>query len=224
MEGGPYEDKFKFDWSRPGSCFSKMYGGGQYYNRAKSFEQVDAAMASGKNTARLFDSEGNDTFYGQRDESRMTGPGFEVAVSGYDTLIAYASTGNDIAYLEDSDDDDTIRARPHKTMLWGGDNDDPNYQLTARKFDDCHIECKYGGYDKAKLHDTVFDDHVDAAGNTASLYRNREGMDLLYKVMAFEWVRLYGTPDDPVENRNTIQKGDPLDFDLVFDPKQWEEI
>jgi hypothetical protein len=224
MEDTPGSDKFKFDWPKPGQFFGKMYGGGLYYNRAKFFEQVVAVMTEGKNQVRLFDSEGDDTFYGQRDESRMTGPGFDVTVSGYDTLVARASKGNDIAYLEDSDDDDTIRARPHKTMLWGGDYDDPNYKLTARKFDDCHIECKYGGYDKAKLHDTVFDDHVDAAGDTATLYRNREGMDLLYKVMAFEWVRLYGTPDDPVENRNTVDRGDPLDFDLVFDPMLWEEI
>lgn len=202
-----------------------MYGGGIYYNRAKNFEQIEAVMTDGKNQVRLYDSEGNDTFYGQRDRSRLTGTGFDVTISGYDSLIAYASKGTDLAYLEDSDENDTIRARPHKVMLWGGADANPTYELTARKFDKYHFEAKSGGYDRAKLHDTVLDDHVDAAGNSAQLFRNDAEKNLLYEAIAFEWVRIHGTPNGgQITNRNTLTKTDPLDFDFIYDPALWEEV
>lgn len=221
----PDADKFKFDWPKSGQFFGKMYGGGLYYNRAKNFERIEAVMTDGKNFARLFDSEGNDTFFGQRDESRLTGAGFDVTVSGYDSLIAYASKGNDVAHLEDSPEDDTTRARPHKVMLWGGDYGDPTYQLTARKFDEYHFEARNGGYDKAKLHDTVLDDYAQASGNSASLYRNSSGLSLLYEAVAFDWVRLYGTPvDGQIQDHNTLRKTDSLSFDLIYSPAEWDEM
>jgi hypothetical protein len=225
MEDTPGSDKFKFDWPASDQFFGKMYGGGIYYNRAKNFEQIEAVMTDGKNQVRLYDSEGNDTFYGQRDRSRLTGTGFDVTISGYDSLIAYASKGTDLAYLEDSDENDTIRARPHKVMLWGGDDANPTYAITARKFDKYHFEANSGGYDRAKLHDTVLDDHVDAAGNSAQLFRNDAEKNLLYEAIAFEWVRIYGTPNGgQITNRNTLTKTDPLDFDFIYDPALWEEL
>ena len=215
MEDSPEKDKFKFDWPKPGQFFGKMYGGGVYYNRAKNFEQIVATMTDSKDTVRLFDSEGDDTFYGQKEESRLVGNGFDVTVCGYNSLAAFASTGNDIAYLEDSDDDDTTRARPHKITLWGGDDADPTYEILARKFDEYHFEGKHGGYDRAKLHDTVLDDYAHASGNSTSLYTNSDEQDLLYKVAAFEWVKVYGTEDsDEITNRNTNNVVEPLDFIL----------
>jgi len=198
-----------------------MYGGGEYYNRAKNFEEIVAVMTDGKNQVRLFDSEGDDTFYGQKGESRLIGPGYDVTVSGYDSLIAYASIGNDIARLEDSAEDDSVRARPHKVTLWGGSDADPTYEIMARKFDEYHFEAKHGGFDRAKLHDTALSDHVDAAGNSASLYKNASKLDLLYEVVAFEWVKLYATSNG---SQDTLKKVDPLDFDLVYDETLWEEV
>ena len=93
MEDTPGADKFKLDWSSPDQFFGKMYGGGVYYNRAKNFELIEAVMTDGNDTVRLYDSEGDETFYGQRDESRLVGNGFDVTVSGYDTLTAFASNG-----------------------------------------------------------------------------------------------------------------------------------
>jgi hypothetical protein len=223
MEDSSGADKFQFDWPNPGQFFGKMYGGGVYYNRAKNFEQTVATMTDGKNTACLFDSAGDDTFFGQRDTSRMTGAGYDVTVTGYNTLTVNASTGSDMAQLEDSSDDDTILARPHKVKLWGGDDANPNYTITARKFDLYRIEAKHSGFDRAKLHDTVLDDHADVSGNSARFYRNDGQMNLLYEVMAFEWVRFYGTPnDDRITNRNTIKVEEPLDLELVYDPLLWE--
>ena len=221
LEDTPGADKFKFDWPKPGQFFGKMYGGGQYYNRAKLFEQIEAVMTDGKNQVRLFDSEGDDTFFGQKDESRLIGPSFDVTVTGYDTLIAYSSQGNDIANLDDSADDDTTRARPHKVIFWGGDDADPTYEITARKFDEYHFEAKHGGYDRAKLHDTALDDHVNATGNSASLYKNSTDLDLLYEVVAFEWVKLYATSNG---SHDTLKKVEPLDFDLIYSEGAWDEL
>ena len=221
MEDTSGADKFKFDWPKPGQFFGKMYGGGIYYNRAKNFEQIEAVMTDGKNRVRLFDSEGDDALFAQKDSSRMTGPGFDVTVSGYSTLAAYASTGFDIAHLEDSDADDTTRARPHKITLWGGEDADPTYEIMARRFDEYHFQGKHGGFDRAKLHDTVLNDHVIAAGNSASLYTNDEELDLLYEVTAFEWVKLYGTDNDA---QDTLEKEETLDFALIYDPAIWEEM
>ena len=219
MEDAPGRDKFKFDWPKPGQFFGKMYGGGVYYNRAKNFEKIEAAMVEGKNTVRLFDSEGDDTFYGQKEESRLIGDGFDLTVSGYNTLAAFASTGNDIAYLEDSDDDDTTRARPHKITLWGGDDADPTYEIMARRFDDYHFEGTHDGFDRAKLHDTVLDDYAHASGSSASLYAKNGELDLLYEVAAFEWVRLYAS-----EGEDTVEKEEPLDFSLIYTEMEWDEL
>ena len=221
LEDTPGGDKFKFDWPKPGQFFGKMYGGGVYYNRAKNFEQIEAVMTDGKNLARLFDSEGDDTLFTQKEESRMTGPCYDVTVSGYNTFIAYASQGNDIAYLEDSDDDDTTRARPHKVVLWGEKDKATTYEITARKFDEYHFEKKHAGYDRAKLHDTALTDHAIAEGNSAALYLNDNGLDLLYEVVAFDWVKLYGTDGG---DQNTIEKEDPLDFDLLYSDELWDEL
>ena len=218
MEDAPENDKFKFDWPKADQFFGKMYGGGIYYNRAKNFEQIVATMTEGKNTVRLFDSEGDDSFYGQKDQSRLIGTGFDVAVAGYDTLAVYASAGMDIANLEDSQDDDTTRARSHKITLWGGDDADPTYEIMARKFDEYKFEGKHGGYDRAKLHDTVLNDHAQAEGNSARLYANNGEMDLLYEVAAFEWVRLYAS-----EGEDTMEKEESLDFEFVYDPAMWDE-
>ena len=217
LEDAPANDKFKFDWPKAGQFFGKMYGGGGYYNRAKNFEQIEAVMTEGKDRVRLFDSEGDDVFYGQKNESRLVGDGFDVTVSGYDMLATYASVGMDVANFEDSEEDDTARARAHKITLWGGDDADPTYEIMARKFDEYKFEGKNGGYDRAKLHDTVLNDHVYASGKTASLYANDGELDLLYEVAAFEWVRLYGS-----EGQDTVEREEPLEFDLVYDAAMWD--
>lgn len=178
-------------------------------------------MTEGKDTVRLFDSAGNDTFYGQKAASRLVGTGYDVSVSGYQSLIAFASAGTDRAYLEDSDDDDTTRARPHKIVLWGGSTADPTYEITARKFDQYHFTGNHAGYDSAKLHDTALSDHVDALGDCVSLYRNEGDPELLYEVAAFEWVRLYATQN---ESRDTLKKDDALACELIYDPTMWEEL
>ncbi len=91
----------------------------------------------------------------------------------------------------------------------------------ARQFDEYHFEGKHDGFDRAKLHDTVLNDRVETSGNTASLYTNAGELDLLYEVVAFDWVRLYATSNG---SEDTLKKEDPLDFELVYEKASWEEI
>jgi len=67
----------------------------------------------------------------------------------------------------------------------------------------------------------VLNDHADASGNTVSLYKDAGEMDLLYEVVAFDWVKLYATDND---SRDTLEKEEPLDFDLIYDQAMWEEL
>ena len=222
MEDTADADKFKFDWPTEEYFFGKMYGGGQYYNRAKNFEQINAVMTEGENTVRLFDSVGNDTFHGQKEESQLTGEGFDVTVSGYDSLSVIASTGVNIAHLEDSTDNDTTRARRNKITLWGEDDEDPTYVIMARNFDEYRFTGGNGGSDLAKLHDTAYSDHVHAKEETVNFYMNDGKLDRLYEVVAFDRVKLYATDNG---NQHTLEQEGELDFSLEFDDEAlWDEV
>ena len=215
MEDSDGNDKFKLDWPNEGQFFGKMYRG-SYYNRAKMFEDISVQFSDGPgdDIARLFDSTGDDQFTGQKDTSQMTGPGFSVTVAGYESLIAYASTGEDVASLFDSELDDTIRARSHKTMMYGTDGTGVEYKITARAFDEIHATANAvdGGFDFAKLHDTGGDDHLELTPGRAALSRKLSGgaTDLLYEMLGFERVKAYGYEggNDTVDLRDT--PGDDL--------------
>jgi hypothetical protein len=197
MEDSEANDKFKLDWPKEGQFFGKMYRA-SYYNRAKMFENISAQFSDGPgvDTVRMFDSPGDDQFVGQKDASQMTGPGFDVNVSGYENLIAYASVGNDLASLFDSELDDTIRARSHKTVMYGTDDTGTEYTITARRFDEVHATANTpnGGFDFAKLHDTGGDDHLDSMPGRTTLSRKLPGgsSDLIYEMLGFERIRAYG--------------------------------
>ena len=213
-------DKFKLDWSDAEQFFTKLYGG-SYYTRAKNFESIDAAASTGSDLAVILSSPIDDEFFLQKDAGRFSNARTNVEYTHFNTVLAYAGDGNDIAHLEDSAGDDTVRARPHKVMLWSGEYETPEYMLTARKFDEYHLEGKHGGFDRAKLHDTALSDYFHGSGDSASLYQNDDELKLLYEVTAFEWVRLYSTDTG---RQDTIEKEDPLNFELVYDESMWEEV
>ena len=211
FEDSAAKDKFKLDWSNSGKLIGKLYGN-DYYNRCKMFEEVAAAMSSGSDLAILIGSDQSDSFHGQRGQSRMTGSGYDVRVTGCDTVRAYATGGTDTATLEDSPADDTIRARPHKAVLWSGQYSDPDYSIMARNFDCYNMTSLQGGRDTAKLHDTVFDDLLVATDNMASLYKHNDSKDALYEAVAFETVKAYSSDNDGHEER--CQVIGEIDFDL----------
>jgi hypothetical protein len=185
----PGNDKFKGD-----PTVAKMYKGGTFFHRVKFFDAVEGLATSGHDYARLWDSSGDDRLESQRDATRLYGEAFDVSVSGFPEVCARASNGGfDRADLIDSPLDDTVRARAHKVMMWAGDYADPLYKLTARTFDDVYLYATEGGFDKAKLHDTVRDDLLLATGDWVRLSTQKDEVDMLYQAIAFEWVKAYGT-------------------------------
>ena len=208
LEDSAGYDKFKGD-----PTVSKLYKGGLFYHRVKFFDVVECLSSGGDDFARLWDSPNNDTLQTQRDRTRLYGDGFDVTVDGFNRVYTRATGGgHDKAYFTDSPEDDTTRARAHKVMMWGGEYANPTYKLTARTFDDVFLDATQGGYDKAKLHDTIRDDVLEATEDWVKLSTQRDELDMLYQAFAFEWVKAYAT-----EGLNTVEKPDTLPFDLILD-------
>ena len=118
----------------------------------------------------------------------MTGGQFSVNVEGFDRLLAYSTNGgSDMANLNDSPGDDTMRARSHKALFWG-----PGFDMTLRGWEDVVAHSENGGYDQAKLHDTLGDDVVLSGDDWASLSTLAGGeLDLLYAAYGFDVVKAY---------------------------------
>jgi hypothetical protein len=194
LEDSPLKDKFKLDWPKAGQFFGKMYRG-DYFNRAKMFEVIQATSTGGDDLARLFGSDGNDTFEGRKGTSRMLGPGFDVTLHDYHTVTAYAQSGFDVARLSDTAGDDTLRARGHKTEIYDTPTKGKDYKITARRFDDVFARADTPGddYDVAKLHDTLGEDLLEATADWTRMSRKESNgsLDLLYEVLSFERVKGY---------------------------------
>ena len=208
---GPESRRSKFK-SDAKADYAKLYGGTDF-TRAKFFEVVEAHNHADLGVARMFDSAGDDTFYGQKDESRFVCPERDVTAYGFTQLLAYGRAGGrDTATLTDSAADDEVRFRAHKTEMYDLETKGDVFKLTARAFDEVHAEAVQGGNDKAKLHDTASDDVLEAKGNSARLLTTRTELELLYDAMAFEFVKAYGT-----EGSDRADAADELDFDLYYD-------
>ncbi|HQX51890.1 MAG TPA: hypothetical protein PLR25_18365, partial [Planctomycetaceae bacterium] len=69
-----------------------------FYNSANGFGSVYAYATAGNaggvgDQASLYDSAGNDTFYGRSDYGYLEGLGFYNYVGGFDLVYAYANAG-----------------------------------------------------------------------------------------------------------------------------------
>lgn len=204
----------------PDQSVAKIYGNG-YYNRAKFFEVVEVYLEGGGDIVKLFDSEGDDVLEAGPDSGRLYGDGFDVSVFGYEQLKVFASEGNDTAHFFDSPGDDLVRARPHKVMVWYDTKESKPYDILARRFNEYYFTSENGGFDRAKLHDSVFNDYLAADTDSAALYAG-DDLDLLYEAVGFDWVKAYGTPDsNKLTNRNTRDVAGALDYELLY-WGQWE--
>ena len=70
---------------------------------------VSASATGADDTARLYDSSGDDTYEAQANASRIHGIGFDVQAQGFGRVYAYASGGVDRALFTDTVDDDYYR-------------------------------------------------------------------------------------------------------------------
>ena len=204
-------DKFK---SEPAENYAKMYGG-RMYNRVKFYDVVEAFSSGEKDLARLFDTAGNDVFEGQRDVSWLRTDVFDVGVHNFRNVIAYAlENGNDEATLNDSVLKDEVYLKSHKSEIIDQETKGEIYNITARRFDIVHADASQGeGYDKVKMWETPHDNIVEAADNWARFYAQKAELEMLYDVLAFEFVKVRAS----TAGNDTTNVIEPLGFDLLFE-------
>ena len=204
-------DKFK---SEPAENYAKMYGG-RMYNRVKFYDHVEAFSSGEKDLARLFDTQGNDVFEGQRDVSRFRTAVFDVGVHNFRRVIAYAPEGgNDVATLKDSALKDEVHLKGHKSEIFDQQTKGEIYKITARRFDTVHADGSQGaGYDKVKIWETIRDNRVEAADNWAQMFTQRTELEMVYDVLAFEFVKVRASTG----GNDTANVTEPLQFDLLFE-------
>ena len=205
MSDSAGKDKFELDWTGDDTFFGKLYGG-TYYTRAKNFETIDASSSGGDDLAVAYGSSGDDDFFLTDGVGRVNNDFVDLEFLGFSTVIAKAGDGYDIVHIEDTDGDDELRGRSHKTTMIGS-----GYSITARYFDEVYAEANSGGYDKAKFHDTAGDDILHAReidGETwAQLAVNGTTEDMLYEALGFEFVRAYHT-----DGNDTVDRTEAFDW------------
>ena len=148
--------------------YSYLIGSG-YWNYTLGFDYVEADVTSGAGTsydvAHLYDSAGDDTFYGEPSQSRIvlsTGP--ENKAIAFDKVKAYATAGgaDDRAYLYGSGGSDSFVGRDTLSYLIGS-----GFYNYVAGFDrvEADVASATGGSgvgnDKAYLYGTSGDDHFD---------------------------------------------------------------
>ena len=195
----------------------------EMYNRVKFFEIVDVYSNSGKDLARVFDSSGADTFRGQMGYSRFTGAGYDIRMHDFLQVMAFSHTGGvDSATLIDSALKDEFHGKAHKCTIFDQVTKGDVYSVTARAFEDVHVEATNGageagdgGFDKAKLWGTVWDDLVAGWSERLTYSRQRPGQpeDLLYSLLGFEWVKIRETAG----GNDTATTTPPLEYELIFE-------
>jgi hypothetical protein len=136
----------------------------------------------------------------------MAGSGLTRTVNGFKHVLARATSGYNIARMQDSPGRDEFRGRSHKSTFRSLDDD--SMDVTVRGFDEVHAEAVHGGVDIGKMHDTAGNNHLTGTGDNAQMYINDGGsLDLLYELIAFETVKAYWST-----GTNTKDLIPPLDF------------
>jgi hypothetical protein len=110
------------------------------------------ATAGSGDRAEFYDSRGDDTLNASPQAATLTGTGFTLTTSGFDTLQANASGGHDQALLAGSTRRDEFSAYPQYSRLQGA-----GYTLQANHFDEVRADGQ-GGNDVAWMYDSLGDD------------------------------------------------------------------
>lgn len=106
----------------PGSAWmGERIGQSSYMFNALNFASVRAeASRGGTNLARLYGSDGNDTFHGQPELGRLSGEGYEFCAEGFARTVAYAGDGGeDVATVYGSEGRDVFIGHADRARLLG---------------------------------------------------------------------------------------------------------
>ncbi len=217
---------------------------GNYFTRAKFFENVEVDTGTGADRAVITPSDGVDVLWAMKNDARIAqdldleegqSPDFEnmaygVTILGCENLVARSRGGDDWIEVHDSALNDVLIAKPHGADMMNGPRDGvargAEYRIVARGFRNVSAIADQGGDgDVAKLYDSG-EDGVDI---WAAAYVNGETWSsmsspsrLLYEVLAFEQVGGYGFNGGLGENHGTNRREHGADVDFVFKYGYWE--
>jgi len=158
----------------------------EFTNFARGFERVDAyATAGGSDRAYLYDSAGNDLFYGLPEYALMQGENAEYTnfAHGFDRVDGYATAGgSDRAYLYDSAGNDLFYGLPEYALMQGENAEFTNF---ARGFGRVDALATAGGTDRSFLYDSVGDDILRVGTDSQTLegngfYNSTNGFEQAY--------------------------------------------
>ena len=217
---------------------------GDYYNRAKFFEDVELDTATGADRAVITASDGVDVLWAMKNDARIAHdvtleegqtPDFEnmtygVNLLGCENVVARGRGGDDWLELHDSALNDVLIAKPQRTDMMNAPRDGvargAEYQITTRGFRNVSAIADQGGdKDAAKLYDSG-EDGIDiwaaayVDGQTWSSMTSPTR--LLYEVLAFEQVGGYGFNAGLGENHGTNRREHADDVDFIFTYGYWE--
>ena len=138
--------------SRPTTA---TFAGAGWWNQADGFTAVTArAEFGGWDMSYFFDSAGDDTYVAGSNYAWMTSGGYRNLGVFFELMAGYATTGNDVAQLSDSINNDTLELDGSWAKLIG-----VNFNSWANGFDRVSVSGANGGANKIvhrSAHDFVF--------------------------------------------------------------------
>lgn len=179
----------------------------QHHNvSAYGFENVNIAGGSGKDTATLFDSQGNDHLnswanpWGQR-QVILTGSNYRHHISEFELIHAVTTGGYDTAAIVGTSADESFASRGNRNTAWIN-----NSRLLMDHFDSVHMDGA-GGNDRAELYDSPRQDRFELSPTAGSLANDTFHV----RVQGFERINAYS--DD---QQDSIRLEDSAGDDVFF--------
>ena len=139
------------DDAATGARASGTLSGTGFSNQATGFRYLYAyATGGGTDTAKLYDSSGNDTFTADPTYGAMYSTTFYNRANTFEKVEGYARSGVDIARLSGSTGSDSLQADPQNAVLFGN-----GFSAAANKFRYVLASGNGGGGDVARLTDSA---------------------------------------------------------------------
>lgn len=207
FNGGPGDDTLTLNGStgnesliiNPGSA-TWTPSGNAYTVNGVDMKTILAIGGGGIDSARLFDSAGNDNLNAQETQVTLMGTGYVSTVQGFASVRAQASTGLDRADLFDSAGDDQLVARSDFAQLAGS-----TFFNMARGFDVVRAFASSGN-DQATFYDSTGDDQLVARPDRTQL----GGAGFLNQATGFDTIRAFASTGNDQATLNDSAGNDQL--------------
>lgn len=200
LEGTPGNDLFEFVGGTTSASWTvKINGVAQILG--PNVVGIEFFGLSGNDKAVLTGTSGDDNATLGPLGVTLSGPGYQVSVSGVETITVLAGAGNDTAVFSDSPANDKLVATPTYTSLTG-----PGFSLMAKGFETVSATSSAGGRDVAHLKDSLGDDTFVATPQEAKL----SGVGFSVEARSFSTVIGYASGGRDVARLSDSSRSDNL--------------